>query len=128
MAENDTSKPAVLVLDDDELARSVMVNMLELKGYTVLESASPLHALDLLRSRAKIDLIITDVHMPGGLSGSQFVKMARSARPHIKVLYATGYADELLEDLSTESETQIMEKPFHLNAFLTKVSTMLTTR
>jgi CheY-like chemotaxis protein len=115
----------VLVVDDDRLARSVIVNMLELKGYTIKEANSTHEALDFLRSRERIDLLVTDFHMPGNLNGEQFVKLARSLRPSLKVLYATGYADALHENATDSADTQILAKPFQLNALLGKVSTMI---
>lgn len=114
----------VLVVDDDKLARSVIVNMLELKGYTILEADNSHEALDYLRSRERIDLVVTDYHMPGNLNGEQFVKLARSLRPALKVLYATGYADAL-QDSFNRQDTQILAKPFQLNVFLGKVNTMI---
>lgn len=115
----------VLVVADDNLAHSVSSNMLALKSSTVLEGATPLEAMALLRSRQRIDLLITDVHMPGSVDGGQFVKMARVVRPDLKVLYVTGYADKLLHDLADESGTDILKKPFPLNSFLAKVSAMI---
>jgi CheY-like chemotaxis protein len=115
----------VLVVDDDRLARSVIVNMLELKGYTIKEANSTHEALDFLRSRERIDLLVTDFYMPGNLNGEQFVKLARSLRPGLKVLYATGYADALHEDTAGNADTQILAKPFQLNTLLGKVSAMI---
>lgn len=115
----------VLVVDDDKLARSVIVNMLELKGYTIREADNSHEALDYLRSRERIDLLVTDYYMPGNLNGEQFVKLARSLRPGLKVLYATGYADALRGDTLDRQDTQILAKPFQLNAFLGMVNTMI---
>lgn len=118
----------VLVVDDDKLARSVIVNMLELKGYEILEADNSHEALDFLRSRQRVDLLVSDYHMPGNLNGEQFVKLARSLRPGLKVLYATGYADALRDDTSDGQDTQILAKPFQLNAFLGKVNAMIAGR
>jgi CheY-like chemotaxis protein len=118
----------VLVVDDDKLARSVIVNMLELKGYEILEADNSHEALDHLRSRQRVDLLVTDYHMPGNLNGEQFVKLARSLRPDLKVLYATGYADALHEHSFDKQDTQVLAKPFQLNVFLGKVSTMINGR
>ncbi|MDQ9169613.1 response regulator [Oxalobacteraceae bacterium R-40] len=115
----------VLVVDDDKLARSVIVNMLELKGYKILEADSTHDAMDHLRSRERIDLLVTDFYMPGNLNGEQFVKLARSVRPELKVLYATGYADALREDTLDSDDTQLLAKPFQLNVLLSKVNTMI---
>ncbi|MGV3740874.1 MAG: response regulator [Burkholderiaceae bacterium] len=115
----------VLVVDDDRMARSVIVNMLELKGYRILEADNSHEALDYLRSRQQVDLLVTDYYMPGNLNGEQFVKLARSLRPSLKVLYATGYAEALREDASGSGNTQILAKPFQLNTLLGKVSTMI---
>ena len=115
----------VLVVDDDKLARSVIVNMLELKGYKILEADSTHDAMDHLRSRERIDLLLTDFYMPVNLNGEQFVKLARSVRPELKVLYATGYADALREDTLDSNDTQLLAKPFQLSALLSKVKSMI---
>jgi CheY-like chemotaxis protein len=115
----------VLAVDDDKLARSVIANMLAMKGYRILEADSSHEALDHLRSQQPIDLLVTDYHMPGNLNGEQFVKLARSLRPSLKVLYVTGYADALREGALDNDDTQLLAKPFRLNAFLDKVHTMI---
>lgn len=122
---SEKNENVVLVVDDDKMARSVIVNMLELKGYTILEANSTHEALDYLRSRQRIDLLVTDYHMPGNLNGEQFVKLARSLRPSLKVLYATGYADALHDNTLDNLNTQILAKPFQLNVLLGKVNTMI---
>lgn len=115
----------VLVIDDDKLARSVIVNILELKGYMILEADNTHEALNYLRSKTRIDLLVTDYYMPGNLNGEQFVKLARSLRPQLKVLYATGYADALRDDTLDARHTQILAKPFQLNTLLGTVNTMI---
>jgi CheY-like chemotaxis protein len=115
----------VLVLDDDELVRSVVVRMLELKGYTILQANEPQNALALLRSPQRIDLLITDVRMPGSINGEQAVKVARNIRPGLRVLYMTGYAGDLSQGWIEDLDTQILLKPFRLNDFIRKVASML---
>ena len=117
----------VLVVDDDEMARSVLVSILKLKGHEVLDVPTPLAALEILRSRQTVDLLVTDVHMPGTVDGTGFVKMARSIRPELKVLYATGYADEVAEEIAVDPGARLLAKPFPLNTFISTVSIMMRT-
>jgi PAS domain S-box-containing protein len=89
------SRPSVLVVEDNDDVRELAESVLGMAGYTVLTAASGEKALDLLREGARVDLLFTDVIMPGGMSGLQLVDEARRLRPRLPVLVTTGYMDEL---------------------------------
>jgi PAS domain S-box-containing protein len=97
----------ILVVEDDESVRKLTKQMLELEGYTVIEAESGARALDLVSGfGSAIHLLITDMVMPG-LQGRELASRVRRQRTAIKVLYVTGYADELAKEPGP-----ILEKPF----------------
>ena len=84
-------KRSVLVVEDEALVRMLLVEALEEQGYTVLEADNGNTALDIVTSPERIDLLATDVGLPG-INGRQLAEMARALRPDLKVLFLTGYA------------------------------------
>jgi CheY-like chemotaxis protein len=86
------SGAAILLVDDDALIAMSTADMLEDLGHRVLQAGSGQAALDLLRSEAPIDLLMTDYAMPR-MNGAQLAAAARALRPDLPVLLATGYAE-----------------------------------
>jgi CheY-like chemotaxis protein len=82
----------VLVVDDEPTVRMLITDVLEDAAYTVIEAIDAAAALLVIRSAAKIDLLITDVGLPGGMNGRQMADAAREMRPDLKILFITGYA------------------------------------
>jgi len=83
----------VLVVEDDEQVRSLAVRLLGQLGYVVLEAPDGDGALDVLREGTTVDLLFSDVVMPGGLTGPQLALAARGLRPTLRVLYTSGYTE-----------------------------------
>jgi PAS domain S-box-containing protein len=83
----------VLVVDDEPSVRMLVTDVLQEVGYTALEAHDGSAALKVLRSDARIDLLVTDVGLPGGMNGRQVADAARAIRPKLKVLFITGYAE-----------------------------------
>ena len=116
----------VLVVDDDEMVRTLTVETLQELGYTVLEAADGLAATDILRSTRRIDLLVTDVGLPGGMNGRQVADAARMARPALQVLFITGYAENaVLGHGHLDPGMHIMTKPFELTALGNKVKLLV---
>ena len=84
----------VLVVEDEPLVRMVIVEVLSDLGYTVLEADNGRSGLRIVETRARIDLLVTDVGLPGGMNGRQLADAARQQRPGLKVLFITGYAED----------------------------------
>lgn len=82
--------PAVLVVDDEVLTRIAMSEELRRAGYTVIEAGDAHEALAVLGGTARIDLVVTDLNMPGGLSGGDLVELIRADFPAIKVVMVSG--------------------------------------
>ena len=83
----------VLVVEDDEQVRSLAVQLLGQLGYVVCEAKDGAAALDVLRADEPVDLLFTDVVMPGGLTGPQLALAARGLQPSLRVLYTSGYTE-----------------------------------
>ncbi|MDY6914386.1 MAG: PAS domain S-box protein [Planctomycetota bacterium] len=102
----------VLVVEDQEPLRDLIVHELRDRGYTVLEAANALEALPLGEHYAKpIDLLITDVVMPG-TSGVELVDRLRGVRPHMQVLYISGYSAEAYAGRGVRNDDELLQKPF----------------
>ena len=119
---------AVVLLVEDELAlRMVIVEVLSDLGYTVLEAGNSQSGLQIVESSVRIDLLLTDVGLPGGMNGRQLADAARERRPGLKVLFLTGYAESVVAGNSgMEQGMEIMSKPFALDKLVAKVEGMVS--
>jgi PAS domain S-box-containing protein len=136
-AEDDAAKDAphasydghgetVLVVDDEEVIRMLITDVLEEAGYSVLEAADGGGGLKVLQSDARIDLLITDVGLPGGMNGRQLADAGRVLRPDLKVLFITGYAENaVIGHGHLEAGMQVITKPFAVEALGEKVRQMI---
>lgn len=116
----------VLLVDDEPLIRLLAVEALEELGYTIIEAEEGASALKILNSERTIDLLITDVGLPGGLNGRQVADAARIARPDLKVLFITGYAENaVLNHGHLDQSMHVLTKPFQLDAFARKVKALI---
>ena len=115
---------AVLLVDDEEAVRAVAAERLRELGYAVLEAQDGPAALRVLRSGVRVDVLVTDVGLPGGLNGRQVAEAARERRPGLPVLFITGYAGGALEGQLAPG-MQVIGKPFALDALAAKVRAML---
>ncbi len=116
MPQSETSG-TVLVVDDEPTVRMLITDLLEEMGYTSIEAGDATTALRTLESKAKIDLLVTDVGLPGELNGRQLADAARSARPDLKVLFITGYAENaVINHGHLDPGMQIVTKPFAVEA------------
>jgi PAS domain S-box-containing protein len=107
------ARETILVVEDDERVRQLTIRRLKLIGYSVLEAKDGPTALEILGSGEAIDLVFTDLIMPGGLSGRDVADKARELKPGIKVLLTSGYAEELVHggDLQRE-RLRVLRKPY----------------
>jgi PAS domain S-box-containing protein len=113
-AETDAhARETVLVVEDDDRVRQLTIKRLKLIGYQVLEAQDGPSALEILRRGEPVDLVFTDLVMPGGLSGREVAVRAREIKPGIKVLLTSGYAEELVQgdDLQRE-RLKVLRKPY----------------
>ncbi|RAK61704.1 hybrid sensor histidine kinase/response regulator [Phenylobacterium hankyongense] len=116
----------VLVIDDEPTVRSLVVEVLEDNGYTAVEAADGPGGLRILQSDARIDLLITDVGLPGGINGRQVADAARTVRPDLKVLFITGYAENAaIGNGHLEAGMEIITKPFAMAALGAKIRELI---
>jgi signal transduction histidine kinase len=103
----------VLVVEDDELVRRYACGELRALGYTVLDADSGAAALAVIERRGDIDLLFTDVVMPGGLSGRELADAAARLRPALKVLYTSGYTENaIVHHGRLDAGVMLLAKPY----------------
>jgi CheY-like chemotaxis protein len=103
----------VLLVDDDEAVRAAAVDLLTSLGYEVIVASNGPEALDILARFADIDVLFTDVVMPGGMDGGEVAKQARTLRPDVKVLFASGYFEgALVREGNIAANTHFLVKPY----------------
>jgi CheY-like chemotaxis protein len=115
----------VLVVEDDNAVRLIVLDELNELGYTTLEAIDGRTAIPFLQSARKIDLLISDVGLPG-MNGRQIAEIARQHRPELPVLFMTGYA----ENATSRSEflapgMEMISKPFAMDMLAAKIREML---
>lgn len=112
----------VLVIDDEEPIRMLITDVLEEAGYRVIVAPDGPAGLKVLQSNARIDLLITDVGLPGGINGRQVADAGRTTRPDLKVLFITGYAENaVIGNGHLEAGMQVITKPFAMSALGARV-------
>jgi CheY-like chemotaxis protein len=112
LQEGATSE-TILVTEDDPDVRAFSVEALQELGYQVLEAPDGPTALKVLDRHPQIDLLFTDVVLPGGMSGAQLAAQARGNRPDLKVLFTTGYArNAIVHHGRLDKGLQLITKPF----------------
>lgn len=109
-----SSTPVVLLVEDEVLLRLLAVETLTEAGFKVLDAGHGDDAAALIRSQAKIDLLITDIKIPG-VNGFDLAEIALEERPGIKVLLATGYSNEPLPEEIAKAGVGVLYKPFDVS-------------
>ena len=96
-------------------------------GYNLLEAADSVEGLEALRSSAHIDLLITDVGLPGGMNGRQMADAGRQIRPKLKTLFITGYAENsVIGNGQLGPGMQVLTKPFAVDTLVSRVNGLLS--
>jgi CheY-like chemotaxis protein len=115
----------VLVIEDDAAVRLVIADVLRELGYACIEAADGYAAMPMLTSNSQLDLLITDVGLPG-LNGRQIATIARQHRPGLKVLFVTGFAEAATgREPFLEPGMEMVTKPFVLDALALKIREMI---
>ena len=104
---------AILIVEDDDLVRRYVVTQVQSLGYRTFAAGNASEALTIIDEGAKIDLLFTDVVMPGSISGWQLAVEARRRRPALKVLYTSGYAKiDMSCDGHLDADALLLAKPY----------------
>ncbi|MCD0278006.1 PAS domain-containing protein [Xanthomonas melonis] len=119
----------VLIVDDEPAIRQLLGEVLQELGYTVIEAGDSAAGLEILQSGARIDLLISDVGLPGGMNGRQMADASRAHRPDLKVLFITGFAESaLLDDHHLEPRMAVLTKPFSVSVLTARVKELIATQ
>jgi CheY-like chemotaxis protein len=104
----------------------LITEVLEELGYNALEAEDGQAGLKVLEGPRRIDLLITDVGLPGGMNGRQLADAALRTRPELKVLFITGYAENaVIGDGHLKSGMHILTKPFSLESLATRIKSII---
>jgi CheY-like chemotaxis protein len=129
-AQNEMAMPkgkeTILIVEDDPMVRDMAVKGLRDLGYSVLEAENGMRALHILQNGKPVDLLFTDVVMPGGLSGADLAKRVAELRPELKVLFTSGFAEASFQNGSRpESLAPMLSKPYRYNELARMVRNVL---
>jgi PAS domain S-box-containing protein len=126
MIEHAATGETVLVVEDEPVVRGVILEMLAEQGYRTLEAADGPSGLQILHGGARIDLLVTDVGLPG-MNGRQLADQARETRPGLKILFITGYAESVaMADGFLQPGMEMITKPFDLDNLSRRVRAMVS--
>ena len=115
----------VLIVEDEPVVRALIVAVLTELRYRVLEAADGPSGLEILKSRRRIDLLVTDIGLPG-LNGRQIADAARVDRPALKILFMTGYAEAAaVPDGLLQNGMAMITKPFAMDALTARIREMI---
>jgi len=111
-----SGQETILLVEDDERVREIANSLLVSMGYRVLQAGSGLEALEVLAQRDDIDLLFTDMVMPGGMTGAELADQALQRCPRLKVLYTSGYTDmSVFDNGLLQSGSKVLSKPYRKN-------------
>jgi PAS domain S-box-containing protein len=116
----------VLIVDDEPTVRMLIGDILQELGYRAIEAGDSASGLDILESDVRIDLLVADVGLPGGMNGPQMAERARARRADLKVLFVTGYDEHVaLGDGRFAPVTQVITKPFAIETMASRIRAMV---
>ena len=116
----------VLIVEDDPSILMVLSDYLSGEGYRVLQAENGEQAFEILASKPHLDLMVTDYRLPGGISGVQIAEPAIKLRPELKVIFISGYPQEILDCNSPITRNApILAKPFDLDTLHEHIQRLL---
>jgi PAS domain S-box-containing protein len=115
----------VLVVDDEPTVRMLVMDVLEQLGHVAIEAADSVAGLKVLQSDVPIDLLITDVGLPGGMNGRQMADAGRAKRSGLKVLFITGYAENAVLGNRLEPGMHVLTKPFAMDGLALRIKDLM---
>jgi CheY-like chemotaxis protein len=124
--EHAATGETVLVVEDEPVVRGVILEILGEQGYRTLEAVDGPSGLRILRSDERIDLLVTDVGLPG-MNGRQLADQARESRPDLRILFITGYAESVaISDGFLQPGMEMITKPFDLDNLSRRIRSMVS--
>lgn len=123
---NQPSTKIVLLVEDEPPILALLSDYLAGEGYEVLEAADAARAFEILATKPKLDLLISDYRLPGGVSGVMIAEPALKLRPDLKVIFISGYPIEIVESGSSVARSApILAKPFSLDSLRSQITQLL---
>jgi PAS domain S-box-containing protein len=116
----------VLVVDDEPTIRMLIIDVLEDLGYTAIDAEDGAAGLRILQAEGRVDLLITDLGLPGGMNGRQLAEAGKLARPDLKVLFITGYGEAATIDAGRPAGAHLLSKPFAIDALAARIKEIIT--
>jgi len=116
----------ILVVEDDPLVRQYVLTQIQSLGYTTLSASNGTEALALIDSGKHIDLLFTDVIMPGGMNGRELAEQAIKRKPDMKVLYTSGYTENaIIHHGRLDAGVLLLAKPYRRSDLATLIRAAL---
>jgi len=123
---SEDAQDVVLIVEDDESIMFVLDEYLKGLGYRVLKAINGEQAFEILASKPHLDLMVTDYRLPGGVTGVQIAEPAIKLRPELKVIFISGYPQEILDCHSPITRNApILAKPFDLDTLQEHIQRLL---
>ncbi|MDR3536226.1 MAG: PAS domain S-box protein [Acetobacteraceae bacterium] len=120
------SGETVLIVDDEPTVRLLVTEVLDELGYAAIEAADSVAGLQVLLSDVRIDLLVTDIGLPGGMNGRQMADAARQRRPALPVLFMTGYADHpAIDKGALKPGMHVLPKPFPMETLASRIRSII---
>jgi PAS domain S-box-containing protein len=127
LTSHDATRKTILVVEDNDMVRTYVTAQLESLGYNVIEAENGPAGLQKLESAGHIDLLFTDVIMPGGMNGRELAERAVEQRPHLKVLFTSGYDESAITTDGRLAEGMfLLKKPYQRKDMENKILEVLT--
>lgn len=131
MENNDNNGHTILIVEDDESVLELAVNMFEFAGYSVLTANNASDGIETFQSHPEIDLIFSDLILPGGVTGVEMAKTILNDKPDTLFLLVTGYSDKgkaLSEKTQHMPNVEFIAKPYDIDEVTEKVDSLIATR
>jgi two-component system cell cycle response regulator CpdR len=123
---SEDAQDVVLIVEDDESIMFVLGEYLAGLGYRVLKAVNGKEAFEILATKPHLDLMVTDYRLPGGISGVQIAEPALKVRPELKVIFISGYPQEIRDcDSPITRKAPILGKPFDLDTLQEHIQRLL---
>ncbi|WP_296249763.1 response regulator [Pseudomonas sp. UBA4194] len=120
------AQDVVLIVEDEPLILMVLADYLSGLGYKVLKAENGEQAFEILATKPHLDLMVTDFRLPGGISGVQIAEPAVMLRPELKVIFISGYPQEIHDtDSPITRKAPILAKPFDLDTLHEQIESLL---
>ena len=131
MTNDKTNGHTILIVEDDENVLELAVNMFEFAGYSVLTANNAAGGTELFQTHPEIDLIFSDLILPGGVTGIEMAKTILNEKPDTLFLLVTGYSDKgkaLSERTQHMPHVEFIAKPYDIDKVIEKVDAMIANR